>query len=127
VSLVRDAAQAHTFEATLRELPADRYLARLTIPGAPLLTAAFQVKAPPTELSQLAVNSAGLSEAARTTDGKMFTASTVQQLADQLPPPRRKVIERLPAAPLWNSPWVLAALCVTLGVEWLVRRRAGLI
>jgi hypothetical protein len=94
--------------------------------GAPL-AAEFTVAAPPQELAQLAVNSAGLAEAAQTTGGKSYTAKTAARLRDELPSARPTAVEQLPDDPLWNSPYFLAALCITLGSEWLLRRRAGML
>jgi hypothetical protein len=78
-------------------------------------------------MAQLAVNSAGLAELARQTGGKLYTAATAERLIDDLPAATPTVVERLPDEPLWNRPWLLAALGLALGSEWLLRRRSGLL
>jgi hypothetical protein len=127
--LVRNTRYVGMFEAELRELPPDRYTAVLAGSDAETgaITAEFRVTAPATELSQLVVNSAGLQAAASETGGRLYTADTARQVLDDLPPPTPTTIEQLPALPLWNRPWVLAAFCLAIGAEWLLRRRAGLL
>ena len=129
IRLTRKGSHAHVFELTLRGLAPDRYTARIVSQGddAAPLTAKFVVTAPPSELAQLAVNTTGLAEAAQITGGKFYTAKTAGRLLDELPSAQPMAIEQLPDEPLWNSPWLLAALCVTLGLEWLLRRRAGML
>ena len=127
ISLPRSDAQSQAFETVLHHLPADHYVARLTRGDRPPLTAEFTVEAPPSELSQLAVNTTGLAELVQTTGGKLYTVKTAAALPEELPPPKVQVVERLPAEPLWNSPWLLGCLAATLGAEWLLRRRAGML
>jgi hypothetical protein len=113
----------------LRDLPPDHYTARVvaTADSAAPLTADFDVVAPPSELAQLVVNTAGLAAAADATGGQLYTAKTASRLADELPAAQPTAIEQLPDEPLWNSPWLLAALCITLTTEWLLRRRSGML
>jgi len=129
VRFSRKGALGDVFEAVLRDLPPDHYTARLITGGASsaMLTAEFAVEAPPGELARLVVNTAGLQEAARSSDGKFYTARTVSRLADELPQAKPTAVEQLPEEPLWNRPWLLAALCVVLGAEWLLRRRSGML
>jgi hypothetical protein len=129
VKLSSHAGSVNLYETVLRDLPPDHYTARLSAAGAAkgALSAEFTVKSPPTEMSQLAVNAAGLKRLAEQTGGKFFTAATAKWLLDQLPPAAPTVVERLPDEPLWNRPWPLAALCLLLGGEWLIRRRHGML
>jgi len=110
-------------------LPPDHYTARLMTSGASssMLTAEFSVEAVPGELARLVVNTAGLKEAAQASDGKFYTAKTVSRLAEELPAAKPTAVEQMPEEPLWNRPWLLAALCVALGAEWLLRRRSGML
>jgi hypothetical protein len=127
--LSRRGSIGHVFETTLHDLPADRYIVRAapgTGGGAPL-SAEFVVASPPGELANLVVNSAGLRGAAEATGGRYYTTKTVGRLLDELPRPEPIAVERLPEEPLWNSPWMLTALCAALGIEWLVRRRSGML
>jgi hypothetical protein len=129
VRLPRNWTQSDSFETTLRDLPAGEYTAQLLLERgqrAPR-AARFVVKAPPGEMADLVVNSTGLAEAARTTGGKFYDAATWQRLRDELPPPTPVAVEQLPDTPLWNPHWLLALLCLTLGGEWLLRRREGLL
>jgi hypothetical protein len=126
IQLTRRPALANLFETELRDLPPDHYTARvITGKGPP--TTEFTIEAPPTEMSRLDVNTAGLKELAQQTGGKFYTVQTVGELIDQLPPATPTVVERLPDQPLWNRPWLLAALCLLLGGEWLIRRRHGML
>jgi hypothetical protein len=128
IRLTRRGAYGHVFEATLRELPADRYMVRaMPANGSTPLRTEFTVAEPPGELAQLVVNSAGLREAAKVTGGKFFTAKPAARLRDELPRAEPMAIERLPEEPLWNSAWFLIALCSVLGMEWLIRRRSGML
>ena len=112
----------------LRELPADHYTVRaMPANGSTPLRTEFTIEEPPGELAQLVVNSAGLREAAEATGGKFYTAKTAARLRDELPRAEPMAIERLPEEPLWNSAWFLIALCSVLGMEWLVRRRSGML
>jgi hypothetical protein len=129
IRLARKGSYANVFETILRDLPADRYTARLTTSGdkAAVLTTEFVVQGPPGERTQLVVNAAGLAEAAKTTGGKFYTAKTANRLGEELPPANPSAVEQLPDEPLWNRPWLLAALCTALGGEWLLRRRSGML
>jgi hypothetical protein len=129
VRLSRRDAYGRVFETTLRNLPADRYTARSLAGtgGAAPLSAEFVIAAPPAEMAQLVVNSAGLREAAESTGGQFYTAKTAARLRDDLPRSEPATIERLPEEPLWNSPWFLIVLCGALGSEWLFRRRWGML
>jgi hypothetical protein len=129
IRLQRKAGYGNVFETTLRGLAADRYTARLTTSGdrPAVLSTEFVVQAPPGELAHLAVNAEGLREVAKTTGGKYYTAKTASRLLDDLPKADPTLIEQLPDKPLWNSPWLLSALCAALGSEWLLRRRTGML
>jgi hypothetical protein len=128
-SLSRDWRHADAFETTLRDLPVGEYTARLLMQNGawPPVAARFAVTAPPGEMAQLAVNSAGLAEAARMTGGRFYDPTNWRRLIDELPPPRPIVVEQLPDQPWWNVHALLAVLCAALGAEWFLRRRAGLL
>jgi uncharacterized membrane protein len=128
IQLTRRGAYSGVYETTLHDLPADRYVAQIIPAGAATpLSTQFVVASPAAELSQLVTNSAGLAEAAGTTGGKHYTVKTATRLAQELPPAKPTAIEQLPDEPLWNSHWFLICLCITLGLEWLTRRRNGLL
>jgi hypothetical protein len=129
IKLSPHSGTANLFETTLLDLPPDHYTARLTpATGAKgPLAAEFTVTAPPTEMSNLVVNAAGLNQLADRTGGKFYTFQIIGELLDQLPPAAASVVERLPDEPLWNRPLPLAALCLLLGAEWLIRRRHGML
>ncbi|HEX6961653.1 MAG TPA: hypothetical protein VF175_07280, partial [Lacipirellula sp.] len=129
IRLRRRGAHARIFEATLHDLPADRYTARVggSNSGEPSLSTEFTISAPPSELSRLAVNTAGLQAAAKATGGKFYTTKTAARLPEELPAARPTAVERLPEEPLWNSHGLLAVVCVALAAEWFLRRRSGLL
>ena len=128
VRLARIGSLAQTFQATLQELKPDRYTARApSSNGRTPLTTEFSVAAPPAERSQLATNTAGLRAIAERTGGKFYTISTVDRLPHELPRARPTIVETLPPEPICNASWLLTALCMALGTEWLMRRRWGLL
>jgi hypothetical protein len=129
IRLQRKTGYGNVFDTTLRGLAADRYMARLTTGGErpAVLSAEFEIQAPPGELVQLAVNSEGLREVAKATGGKFYTVETAEQLLHDLPKADPTLIEQLPDKPLWNNPWLLGALCLALASEWLLRRRVGML
>ncbi|MCC6492946.1 MAG: hypothetical protein IT424_07990 [Pirellulales bacterium] len=127
IELSRSGSQLHSFQAVVRGLPPDRYEARLIRAGQAPLKAQFTISAPPAELSNLVVNTAGMAALAEATGGRCYTLATAGRLPAELPTPVGRVVERLPAEPLWNSPWLLGALCGTLACEWLLRRRSGMV
>jgi hypothetical protein len=110
-------------------LPEGRYRASLVTPAiqnAPAI-ARFTVVTPPEELARTQMDSAALREAAKISLGKYYTAATSSRLLFDLPPGREVRIESMPPSPLWNTPIVAGLFVALIAVEWLVRKRVGLL
>jgi hypothetical protein len=117
------------FETVVRELPPDRYEVRLVHPAgsAPESRAQFEIRQPPRELARVAADRSALVAAAEITGGKSYTAETVARLPGDLPQPRTATLESLPDRPLWNNHAAIGLLVLVLTVEWLLRRRWGML
>ena len=68
-----------------------------------------------------------LREAAKVSVGKFYRFHEAGNLLRDLPRGRQVRIESLPPKPIWNAP-ILAGLFVSLiGIEWLLRKRLGML
>ena len=117
------------FEASLDRLPVGRYRALVTgISGSDEpAAAAFEVVAPPGELSQLEMAASEMQAAADRSRGRFFTLEQLDELATALPKARRVPLESLPPIELWNRWWMLAAICGCLTTEWILRKRRAML
>lgn len=79
------------------------------------------------EQAALPMNAGELKQAAKTTHGRFYTISTAHRLTSDLPPGDPVPIETLPAEPIWNSPWVATLFVSLISMEWILRKRAGLL
>jgi hypothetical protein len=129
VALHRHALDRGVFEGAGGPLPDGKYRAWVAAPtlgGAPAASQ-FAVVAPPGELARTQMDSAELKEAAKISAGKFYTFATADKLLADLPRGRQVRIESMPAKPIWNAP-ILAGLFVGLiAVEWLLRKRLGML
>jgi hypothetical protein len=117
------------FETTLTNLAEGRYRAWLAAPsleGEPP-SKEFRVVAPPGEQARLEMDAAELKSAAKISAGKFYTFSSASKLLDDLPPGRQVRIQSLPPQPLWNSPILAGVFVLLLVVEWLARKKAGML
>ena len=73
------------------------------------------------------MDAAELKSAAKLSAGKFYTFATANTLLDELPPGRQVRIESLPPQPLWNSPLLAGVFVLLLVVEWLARKKAGML
>ncbi|MFB0517195.1 MAG: hypothetical protein ACETWG_11415 [Candidatus Neomarinimicrobiota bacterium] len=87
---------------------------------------AFQVQAGRVELESLIQNRYGLQRLARTTGGRYTELPGVQQLLSGLAYSARTVAREYNFS-LWQFPHLVVVLVLLLGLEWAIRRRAGLI
>lgn len=129
VKLGRMAGNRGVFETTLAGLPPGDFhawMAAPTLEGRPPAVD-FRVVAPPGENQSAAMDAAELHRAAESTGGHFYTVDTADQLLTDLPEGRQVPIESLPPKPLWNRWPVLAAVLLLLSVEWLVRKRSGMV
>jgi uncharacterized membrane protein len=129
VTLQRSGAARGLFVATLADLPAGAYRARLTAPlvGSEPPAADFLVRPPPGEMERLQMDLAEMTAAARISGGQSYSFDTAAELADDLPAGRQVPTAQLPAIPLWNR-WPVPLVLLTLLIaEWLLRKRVGML
>jgi hypothetical protein len=134
VTLHRHAAERGLFDGSAGSLPEGRYrawVAAPTVSSAPA-AASFAVVAPPGELAKTPMAAADLREAAKVSLGKYYTmtadtSAMAGKLLSDLPRGREVRIESLPPRPIWNAPVVAGLFVGLIVVEWLVRKRAGLL
>jgi hypothetical protein len=129
IVLRRDSASRGVFEGAIAGLAEGRYDAWIATPaleGKPP-SARFAVAAPPGEQARLETDTQDLKRAAERSLGRFYTFHTADRLLRDLPRGKEVPIESLPPVSIWNS-WKLAMLFVgLLAVEWLLRKRAGLL
>ena len=117
------------FTATIEDLSTGEYEAVLVQPdlqgGAEVVR--FELRHPCRELAELVVNRSGLRQTAERTGGKAFSIFNATDFTDALPPPRQQALEGLPLRPLWNRPWGIGLFVLVLSLEWLLRRRCGML
>ena len=90
---------------------------------------ALRVLAPPGEMEQLNADPVYLQKLTSETGGKLWTAESLRASARELlapPPPlvRQGLNEWKPS---WNTPWLALALAAAAALEWIIRRRQGLV
>jgi hypothetical protein len=128
VRLRRAAVGKGLFEGLADGLPPGEYRVWLVSPRLPDARpyAVFTVRPPGDELARREADFAAMQAAAALSGGRLVGLDEATRLADELPPGRQAVVERLPPEPLWNR-WPFAA--VFLGVligEWTLRKRRGM-
>src|SRR5436190_3294717 len=129
LTLHRHASDRGVFEGAAGPLPDGNYsawVAAPSFPGAPP-THRFTVIAPPGELARTQMDSAELRESAKASLGKFYTFASAGNLLTDLPQGRQVRIESLPPRPIWNAPILAALFIVLIAVEWLLRKRVGLL
>ncbi len=87
----------------------------------------FQVEVPEGELQNRRFQQADLVQAARISQGSYAPFWQVEQLIAALPPGKPVPISAETAIPLWNRWEVLLGLVLLLTVEWIFRKRSGLV
>lgn len=90
----------------------------------------LKVLAPPSEAESLAADPVFLAELASATEGRLWAASAVTELASHLltpPPDLNPTREPSTWQPLWPKAWLLSLLVFLLAIEWWSRRRLGLL
>jgi hypothetical protein len=133
VTLRRDTTRRGTFDGTISDLPDGQYRVWLATAGDQATPRYFTIAAPPGEQARIVMDSTDLRRAAKTSQGKFYTlrGSSVSHPAHRLPADlprgRRVTIESLPPTPIWNSPLIAGAFVLLITVEWLMRKRAGMI
>ncbi|MFQ3593286.1 MAG: hypothetical protein SNJ82_08880, partial [Gemmataceae bacterium] len=134
VPLSRPPARPRVLEATLRDLPPGSYAVELAIPeladkvqaeGKPLRLT-FRVAPPQSkEMLRLETNTELLTDLASSSGGRLFAVHQADALRDLLTSRSRVTVERQPTK-LYQGWWMLAVVATLLGLEWLIRKSAGL-
>lgn len=128
LGLARDELRG-SFSGTIADLKPGTHRIWLVSPQLTPPPAAHSVRvvSPRSELTHLQMNAPDLQLAAKRSRGRFYSIHTADRLLRDLPRGRQVPIESLPAIPIWNSS-LLAGLFVTLiTVEWLLRKRAGMV
>ncbi len=120
-----------TYSTAIVGLPAGDYQVRVAAPSfstqALALQSQFSVLAPPSrEMQQLACDEESLAAIASRTGGKYLRESQASELVELLQPRVRGKI-RTSTLLLWQSYWWFAAAMLLLIIEWIVRKRVGLV
>jgi hypothetical protein len=138
ITLRRDAASRGIFEGAVTNLVEGTYrtwVASPTFEGNPP-GFRFSVVAPPGEHARMEMDSAELERTASISRGKYYGIDTADRLLGDLPRGRQVRIQSLPPTHVWSLPhlpplfdvWLLPAAFVGLIVlEWLLRKRVGML
>jgi uncharacterized membrane protein len=128
VALAKDDDRG-SFDGTIDDLKPGAYRIWLVSPQLtpPPAAHSIRVVSPQSEMSHLQMNVSGLRLAATRSRGRFYSIHNADRLLRDLPRGRQVPVESLPAIPIWNSSF-LAGLFVTLiTMEWLLRKRAGMV
>jgi hypothetical protein len=123
-------SQRGTFEGSFASAPTGKYHAWIATPTilGPSQNVDFAVESPPGEAALSPMNAADLRRAADAMKrGRFYTLDTAQQLIDDLPEGEQVVLERMEPFALWNWPPVVLLLLGSVVVEWIMRKRKGLL
>lgn len=127
VTLERDAIRRDLFEGSLGGLTDGQYRVWLAASSEQAVPRTFTVAPPPGEQARLTLDAPDLRKAAKTARGAYAPVGEAQRLLPQLPRGRRVTIESLPPEPLWNSSLVAASFVLLVSLEWLLRKRSGML
>lgn len=129
ITLRRNSAMAGVYEGQLADLADGKYevvLVEPQLPGNPPVVR-FSVVVPPGEFARTVMDASALAAAAEATRGKFYTIANADQLLADLPAGRRTPIQNLPPIPIWNQWWLLTAFLSCITVEWILRKRKGML
>jgi hypothetical protein len=128
-TLRRSAPNASVFTVGLSDLPPGAYRALVKSPvldPAPI-PRTFSIAATEQERVGVPLNNVEMQQAAKISGGRYYNWFDAGRLARDLPPGQRVRIESLPPQPIWNSPLVAGLLVAMLTLEWILRRRHGML
>ena len=134
VPLISPEGWPRELSARLRDLPPGRYAVEPEVPEwadhlrgpEGKLRASFEVLPPDAdELTELTANVPLLDDLAAKTGGAVYDLADVDRLVEALAA-RGSVREWEVSTPLRRSWWTLALVALLLGIEWVVRKFAGL-
>jgi hypothetical protein len=131
VPLSAEAGGSGVFRGETPPLQEGEYETRVEIAGIPdgliQVRTGFSVgSGSQMETAQLHCNRPLLEEVARESGGRYLPEEEIDSLAGLLEPLSKGQV-REEQHPLWNSPWWFAPIILLLGVEWFLRKRAGLV
>ncbi len=127
VTLQRHPLRGDLFETTLQNLAPGQYYAWVPMTSNIVPATGFAVLPPLQEWEATQMARKEMEAAGRLSGGGFYLPTEVHRLRDDLPHGKGTLIETLPPRPLWNSPIVLLLLVLTLSLEWLLRKRYGLL
>jgi len=129
VQLHRTDAGRGQFETVLPNLPSGGYHAKIVTPALPTGVPAtdFRIVPPQAEVANVQMDATEMKQAAELTHGKYYAFQDASRLPEDLPGGRQVPVENLPAVPLWNRWPVLLLFLVLLIMEWLLRKRGGMV
>jgi hypothetical protein len=87
----------------------------------------LQVRRPDVEFRDLRMARQTMETLAAKTGGRYFEPSALDELPKVIPGRSRIVTEPGPLEPLWDTPFLLAALVAALAAEWVMRKRMGML
>ena len=129
VVLKRSPQRNSIFEGSGGKLPVGNYEVVLSRPmlGKDPLAASFTVVAPAGEMTRTALDKPQMQQAAERSRGRYFSLENVAKLFVELPDGDRVPVAALPPVPLWNNWRMFLLLFVLILIEWLLRKRLGML
>lgn len=129
VFLRRNPTVPGVYEGELTDLKAGDYDALMleSESSAKNIAVRFKVVEPPGEFAHPEMDAEALRSAAEATHGKFYTIADADMLLADLPVGRRVPIRNLPPVSIWNRWWLLAAFLTCLTLEWILRKRKGML
>lgn len=130
LDLPKVAGSKNLFQTSLNTLAEGSYTVRLLPPPVldpPVPPATFVIEPPASERAKPSMNRDELTQAARISGGRFFTAAGLETLVGTLPPPAKVPLDTDPPIPVWNSWPVFLLFLLILLAEWLLRRRLEMV
>ncbi len=130
LDLPKVAGSSNLFQTALNTLSEGSYTARLLPPPVldpPIAPVTFIIEPPASERARPSMNRDELTQAAKLSGGRFFTAAGLETLAATLPLPAKVPLDTDPPIPLWNSWPVLILFLLILLAEWLLRRKLEMV
>jgi hypothetical protein len=129
LELDRDERGYGWFAARAPSLPAGEYRVRLvgSTTTTPRAERAFTIRPVQIESTETAPDIDELKRTAKVSGGKYYDETTCRQLLDDLP---EGTIERLVSSneiPFWNSSIIAALFIALITLEWILRKRCGML
>jgi hypothetical protein len=127
--LSRPGAARGEFSGAVEGLPEGSYRALLVTPatGAAPPSTTFAVAPPPGELARTRTDLTGMRAAANRSGGKVYREPDFAQALEDLPTGRAVRVDASRPVPFWNH-WIAACVFISvLTLEWILRRRAGML